>query len=91
MMWLCATEYAELPFWRRAVNWVCGIDQQLQEQEEISEEERLALEAKQIDIYEEPFWQRFNATQAIILMFLSSFLCGFFAYSEFIVPVDYPD
>ena len=83
-------EYSRLPWYRRSINWICGIDQQLQESEEISEEELKAMAAAQIDIYEEPFWRRFTAAQAITLMFLASFLCGFFAYSEFIVPVEYP-
>ena len=83
-------EYGQLPFYRRAVNWVCGIDQQLQEQPEFSEEELAAMAAAQTNIDEKPYWRRFTLAQAIILMFVASFICGFFAYSEYIVPIDYP-
>ena len=83
-------EYSQLPFHRRAINWVCGIDQQLQKQPQLSEEQLAAMAAAQINIDEEPYWRRFTLAQAIILMFIASFICGFFAYSEFIVPIDYP-
>ena len=79
-------EYGQLPFYRRAFNWVCGIDQQLQEQPEFSEEELAAMAAAQTNIDEKPYWRRFTLAQAIILMFVASFICGFFAYSEYIVP-----
>ena len=87
----CFSEYDKLPFRRRAIFWICGIDEHLQIQPQLSEEQlATAATAALVHIDEKPFWRRFTLAQAIILMFIVSFICGFFAYSEFIVPIDYP-
>ncbi|CAH1787280.1 unnamed protein product [Owenia fusiformis] len=68
---------ADLPCWRRAFNWICGIEKQLVP--EISDDERIAQEAKMMCIKEEKSWRYFTDINAVILMTIAVFIWGFFA------------
>lgn len=68
------------PF-RYAINWICGIEKQSQPHEKLTAEELEAREAAMLSIKEDTFWRRFCGINAIVLMTLAIFLCGFFAWS----------
>ncbi|KAK3785327.1 hypothetical protein RRG08_045555 [Elysia crispata] len=72
-------DYDTLPWYRKAWEWICGIEKMRGEEHTLTEAELRALEEKQTSIHEERFWRRFLNFHAVLLMTLGAFLWGFFA------------
>lgn len=68
----------DIPVWKKAGNWICGIEKMV-EGEVISDEEKAALEAKQINITERPILRTICNINAVLLMTFAVFVWGFFA------------
>ena len=67
---------SDLPCWRNAINWICGIEKH--EEPVLSEEEKRIIEEKQTSLYEVPKWKKICDANAIMLMFVAIFLWAFF-------------
>ncbi|CAH1801179.1 unnamed protein product [Owenia fusiformis] len=67
----------ELPWYKTACNWICGIEKMV-DQPQLTDEEIRALQEKQNSIYEEPTWRRVLNANAIILMVVAIFFWGFY-------------
>lgn len=68
---------AGLPWYRIAVNWICGIEKQ--SGPEMSEAEKAALEAKHLSITEDRKWRLLNNINAVILIMITTFIWAYFA------------
>ncbi|ELU03053.1 hypothetical protein CAPTEDRAFT_92324 [Capitella teleta] len=68
----------DVPWWKYCFNWMCGIEKQDRPDVTLSEAEIKAKAAAMLSITEENKWRRFCAVNAVILMTLAVFLCGFF-------------
>ncbi|GFR75000.1 sodium/glucose cotransporter [Elysia marginata] len=72
-------DYDSLPWYRKAWEWICGIEKMHGEEHVMTDEEMRALEEKQTSIHEDKFWRRFLNFHAVLLMTLGAFVWGFFA------------
>ncbi|XP_041348144.1 sodium/glucose cotransporter 4-like [Gigantopelta aegis] len=70
-------EYDTLPWYKKAFEWVCGIEKM--GAVKLTPEQTKALEAKQTSIHESKAWRRVLNINAVILMTLAVFVWGFFA------------
>lgn len=70
-------DYDSLPWYRKSVMWVCGIEKH--EQVVMTPEEKKALERKQQSIHEKKLWSWVLNINALALMTLAVFLWGFYA------------
>ncbi|XP_013421876.1 sodium/glucose cotransporter 4 isoform X2 [Lingula anatina] len=68
-----------LPWYRTAINWICGIEKMVGHEHDLTAEELENLEAKKNSIHENPTARRFLNVNAIILMTVAAFFWGFFA------------
>ena len=66
----------EIATWRKAANWLCGIEKQ--EENPLSAEEMRAIEEKQNSLYEKPIWKRVANINAVLVMTAAVFFWGFF-------------
>lgn len=64
-------------WWKRAGMWLCGLS--LVAKQEISQEERQALEKKLTSIEEDHTWKTVCNVNALILLTVNVFLWGYFA------------
>ncbi|XP_067672918.1 sodium/glucose cotransporter 4-like [Haliotis asinina] len=71
-------DYDSLPCYKKAMQWICGIEK-MNQQQELTPEEKAAIEAKQTSIYEGTAWRRVLNFNAVLLMALAVFLWGFYA------------
>ncbi|KAK3595789.1 hypothetical protein CHS0354_025425 [Potamilus streckersoni] len=71
-------KYEDLPWYKKACMWICGIEK-MDEQPKLSEEEMKILEMKQCSIHEEKWPRRILSINAILLMTMAIFLWGFYA------------
>lgn len=69
-------EVDHIPWWKKIILWVCGIEKH--DEPELTEEERLAFEAKQTSLEEDPFWSKVVSVNAIMLMVVAVFFWAFF-------------
>ncbi|GFN97835.1 sodium/glucose cotransporter [Plakobranchus ocellatus] len=72
-------DYDSLPWYRKACEWICGIEKMRGEEHKMTDAEMRALEEKQTSIHEQTFWRRFLNFNAVFLMTLAAFVWGFFA------------
>jgi hypothetical protein len=66
------------PFYKTALQWICGVEK-MGEEEEMTEEQKKALEEKQNSIHETKTQKLVTTVNAVILMTLAIFLWGFYA------------
>ncbi|XP_013386747.1 sodium/glucose cotransporter 4 isoform X2 [Lingula anatina] len=66
-----------LPCWKRALQWLCGIESHPEIQ--LTEEEKKAAEQKHMSLAEDHRWKLFCNFNAVLLMSVAMFLWGFFA------------
>ncbi|XP_067649722.1 sodium/glucose cotransporter 4-like [Haliotis asinina] len=71
-------DYDSLPCYKKAMQWICGIEK-MNQQQELTPEEKAAIEAKQTSIYEGKTWRRVLNLNAILLMTVATFMWGFYA------------
>ena len=65
------------PWYKVAVNWICGIEKQ--SEPELTDEEKAEIEAKNLSIDEKRIWNLFNNFNAILLIMLTTFIWAFLA------------
>lgn len=70
-------KFVDLPWYRIALNWICGIEKQ--SGPEMTDEEKAELEAKNLSIHEDSKWRRINNVNAIVLILLTTFLWAYYA------------
>ncbi|XP_064612119.1 sodium/glucose cotransporter 4-like [Liolophura sinensis] len=73
-----AQDWDWIPIWKKAGNWICGIEKMV-EGDGMTDEEKAALEAKQINITERPILRTICNINAVLLMTFAVFVWGFFA------------
>ncbi|XP_067270239.1 sodium/glucose cotransporter 4 [Pseudorasbora parva] len=66
-------------WWKRAGMWLCGLSHGHAAKQEVSEEERQALEKKLTSIEEDHTWKTVCNINALILLTANVFLWGYFA------------
>ena len=66
-----------LPWYRIAVNWICGIEKQ--SGPELTDAEKAELEKQHLSISESNKWRIGNNINAVILIAATTFLWAFFA------------
>ncbi|XP_053375170.1 sodium/glucose cotransporter 4-like [Mercenaria mercenaria] len=71
-------EYETLPWYKKAGQWICGIEKH-DDIPKLTPEEQEAFERKQLSIHETKWWKRVLNVNAIVLMTLTVFLWGFYA------------
>jgi SSS family transporter len=71
-------DYDTLPWYKKACQWICGIEKMSQENP-MTDEEKKAIEEKQTSIHESKFGRWVLNINAIFLMTLAAFVWGFFA------------
>ena len=76
---VCGSDYDALPWYRKAWEWICGIEKMRGDEPQMTDAEMRALEEKQTSIHEDTFWRRFLNFNAVFLMTLGAFVWGFFA------------
>jgi len=64
-----------VPWYRQAVNWVCGIEKPV----ELTEQEQRDMEKQHRSLYEVPKWRTITNLNAILLMAVAVFIWGFYA------------
>lgn len=69
---------ADLPWYKKAFQWICGIEK-MTDHPQLTDEEIRALEEKQNSIYEKKIWKMVLNVNAVFLMTLAVFLWGFYA------------
>lgn len=69
---------ADLPWYKKAFQWICGIEK-MTDHPQMTDEEIRALEEKQNSIHEKKIWKMVLNVNAIMLMTLAVFLWGFYA------------
>lgn len=74
----CTEDYDSLPCYKKAGQWICGIEKH-DDVPKMTPEEEAAFEKKQLSIHESKWWKRVLNVNAIILMTLTVFLWGFYA------------
>ena len=72
-------DYDSLPWYKKAGQWICGIEKHDDDQPKMSPEEQEAFEKKQLSIHETKWSSRILNVNAIVLMTLAVFLWGFYA------------
>ncbi|RUS87835.1 hypothetical protein EGW08_004434 [Elysia chlorotica] len=72
-------DYDTLPWYKKAWEWICGIEKMRGDEPQLTDAEMKALEEKQTSIYEDRYWRRFLNFHAVVLMTLGAFLWGFYA------------
>jgi hypothetical protein len=71
-------ERKKYPWWRIAVNWLCGIEEQPQKPQ-LTEEELKALEKLQTSLDEVPYKRLLCDINAVMLITIAAFVWAFFA------------
>lgn len=71
-------EYDTLPWYKKACQWICGIEK-IEDHPTLTPEEQAAIDRKQQSIHQDKFWRRILNANAVILMTLAVFLWGFYA------------
>ncbi|KAJ8312444.1 hypothetical protein KUTeg_009817 [Tegillarca granosa] len=69
---------ADLPWYKKAFQWICGIEK-MTDHPQMTDEEIRALEEKQNSIHEKKIWKMVLNVNAIMLMTLAVFIWGFYA------------
>ena len=77
-IFVIADEYDTLPWYKKACQWICGIEK-IEDHPTLTPEEQAAIDRKQQSIHQDKFWRRILNANAIILMTLAVFLWGFYA------------
>lgn len=65
------------PWYKIAVNWICGIEKQTGPQ--MTDEEKAEAEKQNLSIDEDDKWRIVNNVNAIVIIVLTTFLWAFFA------------
>ncbi|KAL5015928.1 hypothetical protein ScPMuIL_005517 [Solemya velum] len=71
-------DWHEVPWYKKGIQWICGIEK-MHGEDEMTEEQRIAFEKKQNSIHETTVWKRVLNINAVILMVFAVFLWGFYA------------
>uniref|UniRef100_A0A2C9JXY2 Sodium/glucose cotransporter n=1 Tax=Biomphalaria glabrata TaxID=6526 RepID=A0A2C9JXY2_BIOGL len=72
-------DYDSLPWYKKAGQWICGIEKMNAPETQLSPEELQAIEDKQTSIHEQTLWRRILNINALFLMAVAAFTWGFFA------------
>ncbi|CAL1529910.1 unnamed protein product [Lymnaea stagnalis] len=72
-------DYDSLPWYKKAGQWICGIEKMNNPEQQLSAEELRAIEEKQTSIHEQTLWRRVLNVNALCLMAIAAFTWGFFA------------
>lgn len=75
---LADEDWSTIPWYAKAFKWICGIEK-MDEEKQLTDEERKAIEAKQNSIHETKRWRMILNVNAMLLMTLAVFLWGFYA------------
>lgn len=75
---LLVSDLKAIPWWRKGVNWICGIEEH-PEIPELTEEEKEELEKKQTSLDELPRNRMICNINAVILLTIAVFFWTFFA------------
>ena len=76
-VWRCLAGQSDTntPWWRTVINWICGIEKQL----EPTAEQKAEMTYKQTSLDEVPLYRRLCDVNAIALMGVAVFFWAFFA------------
>jgi len=69
------SETNRVPWWRTAINWVCGIEKTL----EVTAEENAEIAHRQTSLDEQPLYRTLCNVNAIALTAFAIFIWAFFA------------
>ncbi|XP_071110844.1 sodium/glucose cotransporter 4-like isoform X2 [Haliotis cracherodii] len=71
-------DHASPPWYMKAAQWICGIEK-MNQQQELTPEQKRVLEAKHTSIHEGRTWRIVLNVNAVLLMTCAMFMWGFYA------------